>query len=78
MARPDKTKEYSPVPHDYNNTIEGTYSDPKFIYNYTGYQNHEIYRFGIVYLMSNGTLSPVFNIIFTASFVTKFVVSSPP
>ena len=62
MARPDKTKEYSPVPHDYNNTIEGTYSDPKFIYNYTGYQNHEIYRFGIVYLMSNGTLSPVFNI----------------
>lgn len=62
MAKPDTTKIYFPVPHDYNNTIEGTYSDPKFIYNYTGYQNHEIYRFGIVYLMSNGTLSPVFNI----------------
>ena len=61
-ARPDNTKAYSPVPHDYNNVTEGTYSDPRFIHNYTGYQNHEIYRFGIVYLMSNGTLSPVFNI----------------
>lgn len=62
MARPDKSLSYSPVPHDYNNVISNTYSDPKFIYGYTGYQNHEIYRFGIVYLMSNGTLSPVFNI----------------
>lgn len=62
MARPDKSKVYSPVPHDYNNIISDTYSDPKFIYGYTGYQNHEIYRFGVVYLMSNGTLSPVFNI----------------
>ena len=62
MARPDKSKVYSPVPHDYNNVISDTYSDPKFIYGYTGYQNHEIYRFGVVYLMSNGTLSPVFNI----------------
>lgn len=61
-ARPDNTKAYSPVPHDYNNVTEGTYSDPRFIHNYTGYQNHEIYRFGVVYLMSNGTLSPVFNI----------------
>lgn len=62
MARPNSTKEYSPIPHDYNNVVQDTYADPKFIYNYTGYQNHEIYRFGIVYLMSNGTLSPVFNI----------------
>ena len=61
-VRPDSTKKYSPVPHDYNNVVEGTYTDPKFIYDYTGYQNHEIYRFGIVYLMNNGTLSPVFNI----------------
>ena len=62
MARPDTSKSYSPVPHDYNNVVSNTYSDPKFIYNYTGYQNHEIYRFGVVYLMSNGSLSPVFNI----------------
>ena len=62
MARPDKSLSYSPVPYDYNNVVSGTYSDPKFIYDYTGYQNHEIYRFGIVYLMNNGTLSPVFNI----------------
>ena len=62
MARPDTSLGYNPVPHDYNNVISSTYSDPKFIYGYTGYQNHEIYRFGVVYLMSNGTLSPVFNI----------------
>ena len=69
-ARPDITKSYSPVSHDYNNRVEGTYVDPKFIYNYTGYQNHEIYRFGIVYLMNNGTLSPVFNI--RGMFFTKY------
>lgn len=55
-------REYTPVDSDYSNAIEGTYSDPKFIYNHTGYQNGEIYRLGVVYLMDNGTLSPVFNI----------------
>lgn len=61
-ASPDISKEYKPVPHDYNNVATGTYSDPKFIYNFVGYQKHEIYRFGIVYLMNDDTLSPVFNI----------------
>jgi len=32
------------------------------IYNKLGYWNEEIYRFGIVYILSDGTLSPVFNI----------------
>lgn len=60
--KPDTSKEYTPVPHLYNTSILNTYSDPRFIYNYTGYQNHEIYRFGIVYIMQDGTLSPVFNV----------------
>lgn len=38
------------------------YTDPVFIYNYTGYWDQEIYRLGIVYILSNNTLSPVFNI----------------
>ncbi len=59
---PNTDKKYTPVPHNYNVLAKDTYSDPKFIYNFTGYQNHEIYRFGIVYLMENGNLSPVFNI----------------
>lgn len=38
------------------------YLDPLFIYNKTGYWGKEIYRFGIVYILPNGELSPVFNI----------------
>ena len=49
---PDVSKSYTPVSHLYGNQVTDTYADPKFIYNYTGYQNHEIYRFGVVYLMS--------------------------
>ena len=48
---------------DYNITSSSKgYYDPKFIYNKVGYWNHEIYRFGIVYIMSNNTLSHVYNI----------------
>lgn len=62
LANIDSTKTYNPVPHNYDRVVQDTYSDPKFIYNYTGYQNHEIYRFGVVYIMNDGSLSPVFNI----------------
>lgn len=44
------------------NTYEQGYIDPLFIYNKTGYWGEEIYRLGIVYILPNGTLSPVFNI----------------
>ena len=44
------------------NTTSVGYIDPKYIYNKTGYWTEEIYRLGIVYIMPNGTLSPVFNI----------------
>ena len=39
------------------------YYNTKNIYNYVGYWPEEIYRFGIVYIMANGTLSPVFNVL---------------
>lgn len=32
------------------------------IYNYLGYWDDEFYRFGVVYILNNYTLSPVFNI----------------
>lgn len=62
IARANTEQTYDPGTHDYNVASRNTYIDPSFIYNFTGYQNHEIYRFGIVYLLKNGTLSPVFNI----------------
>lgn len=47
--------------YDIGNDIKNTYYDSKFIYNRTGYWNHEIYRFGVVFIYNNGTISPVFN-----------------
>jgi hypothetical protein len=38
------------------------YYDSKFIYNKTGYWGEELYRFGIVYILHNNELSPVFNV----------------
>ena len=55
---------YNPeIDQDYNiSKYEQSYYNPYFIYNKTGYWNHEIYRFGIVYILRDGTLSPVFNV----------------
>jgi hypothetical protein len=38
------------------------YYDPKFIYEKVGYWGEELYRLGIVYILHNNELSPVFNI----------------
>ena len=38
------------------------YYDSKYIYDTTGYWPGELYRLGIVYIMKDGSLSPVFNI----------------
>lgn len=62
VAYPIREVDYTPVSHDYDSTNVGNYIDPTFIYNYTGYMEHEVYRFGIVYIKENGSLSPVFNI----------------
>lgn len=38
------------------------YYNSENIYNYVGYWNQEMYRLGIVYIMSDGSLSAVYNI----------------
>lgn len=52
------------VDKNYNvNAIKSKgYYDSEYIYNFTGYWDQEIYRIGIVYILGNNTLSPVFNI----------------
>lgn len=45
-----------------NTGIGSEYYSSNNIYNYVGYHQGEIYRFGIVYILNNGTLSPVYNI----------------
>ena len=48
---------------DYNITSNNLgYYDPSMIYNKTGYWDQEIYRLGIVYILNDGQLTPVFNI----------------
>ena len=39
-----------------------SYINSNFIYNNTGYWPGELYRFGIVYILPNGELTPVFNV----------------
>ena len=48
---------------EYNiTTYSKGYYDSKFIHDKTGYWGEEIYRLGIVYIMPNNELTPVFNI----------------
>ena len=42
-------------------TTGGCYYDSKNIYNNVGYFNQELYRFGVVFIYKNGTLSNVYN-----------------
>ena len=46
----------------YGGNIQNTYYDPKFIYNYTGYWDDELYRFGVVFIKQDNTLSYVYNV----------------
>jgi hypothetical protein len=58
------TKEYDldiDVTYRINSTNDGYY-DSKYIYDNTGYWPNELYRLGIVYILKDGSLSPVFNI----------------
>ena len=41
---------------------ENSYINVNYIYNKTGYWPEELYRFGIVYILPNGQLTPVFDI----------------
>lgn len=56
-------KGYTSTNYNYTTTDTNTYRDPLFTYNYTGYMNNEIYRFGIVYIYYNNSCSVVYNIL---------------
>ena len=51
-------------------TSDGYY-DTQFIYDKTGYWPGELYRIGIVYILKDGSLSPVFNIRGATNIPTK-------
>lgn len=59
-----KTEPYDPeLDQDYNSgNPKKSYINANYIYNKTGYWPGELYRFGIVYILPNGQLTPVFNI----------------
>lgn len=65
---PYKTEEPYPLINegmdvDYNiNSSSDGYYDTQYIYNKTGYWPGELYRLGVVYILKDGSLSPVFNI----------------
>ena len=59
-----KNKEYEcSIDQNYTiNTSSQGYFNPQYIYSYVGYWNKEYYRLGVVFILNNGELSPVFNI----------------
>lgn len=59
-----KEKPYmTDITQDYGiSTVSKGYYDPDYIYNSTGYWGGEYYRFGVVYIMPDNELTPVFNI----------------
>ena len=58
------TEDYDPgLDHNYSSkNPKESYINANYIYNKTGYWPGELYRFGIVYILPNGELTPVFNI----------------
>lgn len=56
----------SQIREDYSGNISGTYYDASYIYKKVGYHCDEIYRLGIVFILSDNTLSEVFNVRGTA------------
>lgn len=56
------TCEVNNLSSSYNGDITNTYYDPHFIYNHVGYWDDEIYRFGVVFIKANNTLSYVYNV----------------
>lgn len=47
---------------NYGGNISETYYNPTFLYNYTGYWDDELYRFGVVFIQNNNTLTSVYNV----------------
>lgn len=53
---------YDQVGHDYSGSNSNTYFNANYIYKKTGYWDDEIYRFGVVFIKNDLTLTPVFNV----------------
>ncbi len=51
------------VDGSYDSSNGSEYYNPKNIYNYLGYWPEEYYRFGIVFIKEDDTLTPAFNVI---------------
>lgn len=58
----DETCKINNLDQNYEGNILDTYYDTKYIYNKVGYWNDEIYRFGIVFIQQDYTLTEVFNV----------------
>ena len=58
-----KTEKINTLAYDYSGSITNTYYDASFIYNKVGYWDDEIYRFGIVFILQDNTLSDVYNVL---------------
>jgi hypothetical protein len=56
--------------YDIQSRSEGYYST-KYIYDKTSYWPGELYRIGVVYILKDGSLSPVFNIRGATNIPTK-------
>ena len=52
----------SQIGSQYTGNTNNTYYDPNMIYNKVGYHYDEIYRFGVVFILSDYTYSEVFNV----------------
>ena len=78
---PYKSEEVYPLVNDgldENYDIRATsdgYYDTQYIYDKTGYWPGEIYRLGVVYILKDGSLSPVFNIRGASEIPVKTVTS---
>lgn len=75
----DTSEYYISQDEDYENSSKNTYQDPNYIYEKVGYWPEEIYRFGIVFIRPDNTLTPVFNVrgINNLSEDTKYTQYSP-
>lgn len=75
----DTSEQYKSQDPEYDKSYKNTYQDPNYIYDKVGYWPEEMYRFGIVFIRPDNTLTPVFNIrgINNLSEKTKFTKYSP-
>ena len=75
----DTSKQYpiDQIGDYYTGNKANTYFDPNTIYKYVGYFPDEIYRFGVVFILSDNTLTEAFNIRGTTLLSNSVDIFSP-